>query len=81
MLEDKYKLTDFIKKDENLNEFSKKNNVIQKHKKIEDLDKYTFSKEELRMDKQLIKCPVISAKEYDDCYFLIHKIYSFFSKI
>jgi hypothetical protein len=79
MLVDKYKLTDFIKKDENLNEFSEKKNIIQKYKKIE-VDKYTFSKEELRMDKQLIKCPVISAKEYDDCYFLIHKIYSFFFK-
>ena len=30
------------------------------------------------MDKQLIKCPIISAKEYDNCYFLIHKVYSYF---
>ena len=30
------------------------------------------------MNKQLIQCPVISAKEYDECYFLIHRAYSFF---
>ena len=78
ILEDKYKLTDFIKKDKQINDFYK--NYFINSEKIVDLDTYTFSKEELRMDKQLIKCPVISAKEYDDCYFLIHKIYSFFFK-
>ena len=30
------------------------------------------------MNKQLTQCPVISAKEYDECNFLIHRTYSFF---
>ena len=30
------------------------------------------------MDKQLQQCPLISAREYDRCYFLVHKIYSQF---
>ena len=34
------------------------------------------------MNKQLEQCPVISAYEYDKCYFLIHKAYaSFFGNI
>ena len=46
----------------------------------EDEKKYIFSKDEINMDRQIIQCPVISAKEYDDYYFLIHKAYSFFFK-
>ena len=30
------------------------------------------------MDKQLEQCPVITAREYDRCYFLVHKVYSHF---
>ena len=30
------------------------------------------------MNKQLEQCPVISAYEYDNCYFLIHKAYAYF---
>ena len=42
--------------------------------------KYNFSNEEINMNKHLIQCPVISAIEYDNCYFLIHTAYSFFFK-
>ena len=56
----------------NLNLKIKENEYNRTHKKL------IFSEEELKMDKQLIRCPVISAKEYDDCYFLIHKAFSFF---
>ena len=30
------------------------------------------------MDKQLEQCPVILSKEYDQCYFLVHRAYSHF---
>ena len=30
------------------------------------------------MDKQLEQCPVISAYEYDNCYYVIHKAYAQF---
>ena len=30
------------------------------------------------MDKQLEQCPIITAREYDRCYFLVHKVYSHF---
>ncbi len=39
---------------------------------------YCFSVEEINMNKQLIQCPVISAKEYDELYFLIHRTYAYF---
>ena len=41
---------------------------------------YIFSEEEIQMNRQIDQCPVITAKEYDDCYFLVHKAYSFFFK-
>jgi hypothetical protein len=41
-------------------------------------DKYIFSSDQIEMDKQLQQCPLISAYEYDNCYFLVHKIYSNF---
>ena len=41
-------------------------------------DKYVFSSDEIKMDKQLQQCPLISAFEYDKCYFLVHKVYSHF---
>ena len=41
-------------------------------------DKYIFSSEEISMDKQLQQCPLISAYEYDNCYFIVHKVYSHF---
>ena len=41
-------------------------------------DKYIFSLDEIKMDKQIQQCPVITSYEYDRCYFLFHKIYSHF---
>ncbi len=41
---------------------------------------FIFSPEDIQMNKQLEQCPVISAYEYDNCYFLIHKAYSHFFK-
>jgi len=41
-------------------------------------NKYIFSSDEIRMDKQLQQCPVITSYEYDKCYFLVHKVYSSF---
>ena len=39
---------------------------------------FIFSPEEIQMNKQLEQCPVISAYEYDNCYFLVHKAYAHF---
>ena len=41
-------------------------------------DRYIFSSEEINMDKQLQQCPLITASQYDRCYFLVHKVYSHF---
>ena len=41
-------------------------------------DHFVFSYEQIKMDRQLEQCPVISAYEYDNCYFLIHRAYSHF---
>ena len=41
-------------------------------------DQFVFSYEDIKMDKQLEQCPVISAYEYDKCYFLIHRTYAHF---
>ena len=41
-------------------------------------DKYIFSSDEIKMDNQLQQCPLISSYEYDNCYFLVHIIYSHF---
>ena len=30
------------------------------------------------MNKQIQECPVITAKEYDKCYFLVHRAYAYF---
>ena len=30
------------------------------------------------MDRQIQECPVITAEEYDKCYFLVHKAYANF---
>ena len=43
-------------------------------------DSFIFSKEDIKMNKQLEQCPVISAYEYDKCYFLIHRAYAHFFK-
>ena len=34
---------------------------------------FMFSYEQIQMDNQLEQCPIISAYEYDNCYFIIHK--------
>ena len=45
-------------------------------------DQFVFSYDEIQMNKQLEQCPVISAYEYDKCYFLIHRAYAhFFGKV
>ena len=46
---------------------------IQKYKKH-----FIFQSEFIEMDRQLEQCPVISAYEYDKCYFLIHRAYAHF---
>ena len=37
-----------------------------------------FHSKIIEMDRQLEQCPVISAYEYDHCYFLIHRAYAHF---
>ena len=45
-------------------------------------DHFVFSYDQIKMNKQLEQCPVISAYEYDKCYFLIHRAYAhFFGKM
>ena len=45
-------------------------------------DHFVFSYDQIKMNKQLEQCPVISAYEYDNCYFLIHRAYAhFFGKM
>ena len=39
---------------------------------------FIFSYDDFKMNKQLEQCPVISAYEYDNCYFLIHRAYAHF---
>ena len=39
---------------------------------------YQFKDAEIQMDRQIQECPVITAEEYDNCYFLVHKAYSYF---
>ena len=41
-------------------------------------EKYTFYEEDISMKKQFLQCPVITAEEYDRCYFLVHRAYSHF---
>ena len=41
-------------------------------------DSFIFSPEDIQMNKQFEQCPVISAYEYDKCYFLIHRAYAHF---
>ena len=44
----------------------------------EGIQKFKFSQQDIQMDKQIDLCPVITASEYDNCYFLIHRAYSHF---
>ena len=39
---------------------------------------YQFMDYEIQMDRQIQECPVITAEEYDKCYFLVHRAYSYF---
>ena len=39
---------------------------------------YQFSDINIQMSRQIQECPVITAEEYDKCYFLVHKAYSYF---
>ena len=47
-------------------------------KKYKKLNHFIFPSEFIEMDRQLEQCPVISAYEYDNCYFLIHRAYAHF---
>ena len=47
-------------------------------KDFRNLEKFNFSYEDIKMNKQLEQCPVISAYEYDRCYFLVHRAYAHF---
>ena len=39
---------------------------------------YQFEDYQIKMDKQIQQCPVITAEEYDKCYFLVHRAYAHF---
>ena len=39
---------------------------------------YQFSIFDIQMDRQVQECPVITAEEYDKCYFLVHRAYAYF---
>ena len=39
---------------------------------------YQFKDYQIQMDKQIQDCPVITAEEYDKCYFLVHRAFSYF---
>ena len=59
-------LYDYLQSNENY-----ENDVILKNSEIKNF----FSESDLDMDNQFFQCPVISATEYDKCYFLVHKAY------
>lgn len=44
----------------------------------EGIKKFRFSEQDIQMNKQIDLCPVITASEYDNCYFLIHRAYAHF---
>ena len=50
----------------------------QETKKFNKSDHFFFSPEDIEMENQLEQCPVISAYEYDNCYFLVHRAYAHF---
>ena len=39
---------------------------------------YQFYDYEIQMDKQVKESPIITKEEYDKCYFLVHRAYSYF---
>ena len=64
---------------EYIKSFEEKGNIYRKG--IDDFKKsntFIFPLEDIKMNKQLEQCPVISAYEYDNCYFLIHRTYAHF---
>ena len=52
--------------------------TIGKDKYKEGIENFKFSSDDIKMDKQIRQCPVITSKEYGHCYFLIHLAYSHF---
>ena len=59
--------------------FKEFENGIEKYK---ELDSFIFSYDDFKMNKQLEQIPAISALEYDNCYFLIHRAYAhYFGKM
>ena len=51
---------------------------VKETKKFKNKKHFIFSPEDIEMKKQLEQCPVISAYEYDNCYFLVHRAYAHF---
>ena len=47
-------------------------------KKYKISNHFIFPSELIKMNRQLEQCPVISAYEYDNCYFLVHRAYAHF---
>ena len=45
---------------------------------IDNNPSYVFSYEDIKMNRQLQQCPVITSQEYDKCYFLVHRAYAHF---
>ena len=45
---------------------------------LEKYEKYHFSSDDISMKRQYLQCPVITAEEYDRCYFLVHRAYAHF---
>ena len=39
---------------------------------------FQFYDNEIKMDKQIQECPIITKEEYDKCYFLVHRAYAYF---
>ncbi len=42
------------------------------------LKTFKFSLDDIKMNRQIQQTPVITASEYDKCYFLIHRAYAYF---
>lgn len=56
--------------------FTKENEITIEQKNF--IEKYKFSSEEIKMNKQIQQTPIITSSEYDKCYFLVHRAYAHF---
>ena len=57
-----------------------KDKYVNAIKSYNESNQFIFSLDDIKMNKQLEQCPVISAYEYDKCYFLVHRAYAYFFK-